>query len=303
MQAIKLTVYLLSLLSFTAYGCRKDSAAPQQVVIKSPLTQLIVDSTELVATVFSDTTFIVSEGVEGTDLHFLNMKGYTTRVFILKVDLNHPGLRLQAGTPYGLTPFALQTVPDMAKYTDSAGSRVMAALNADFFSTAGVPRGIAIKDGNVLKTTWANARSQTFLGVLDNGKPYIGDREDFTMMQAQLKDALGGGPMLVEENIVQTQTDLTIEPRTSVGMSDNGVLYFAVVDGRSFYYSNGMTLPDMGILLKACGATKAINLDGGGSSTFMIRDPLANEWQVRNRPSDGNNRAVGNAWMIISEKP
>ncbi|CAL1517226.1 phosphodiester glycosidase family protein [Chitinophaga sp. MM2321] len=303
MQAIKLTAYILTLLSFTAYACKKDTVAPQQVVIKSPLTQLILDSSQLVATVFSDTAFTVSEGVEETDIHFLNKKGYSTRVFILKVDMNHPGVRLQAGTPYGLTGFALQTVPDMAKYIDSSGNRVMAALNADFFSTTGEPRGVVIKDGKVMKTTWANARSQTFLGVLNNGKAYIGERADFPVMQPQLKDALGGGPMLVKENELQTQTDLSIEPRTAVGISDNGVLYFAVVDGRSFYYSNGMTLPEMGMLLKACGATKAINLDGGGSSTFMIRHPLADVWQVRNKPSDGNNRAVGNGWMIINGKP
>ena len=84
-------------------------------------------------------------------------------------------------------------------------------------------------------------------------------------------------------------------------MNAEGKLYFIVVDGRSFYYSNGITITKLGQMLKACGATIAINVDGGGSSTFMIKHPLADVWQVRNRPSDGTNRAVGNAWMILQQ--
>jgi exopolysaccharide biosynthesis protein len=139
------------------------------------------------------------------------------------------------------------------------------------------------------------------MGVRKNGQVFIGDRADFAAMKDDFEDALGGGPMLVKNNVILSQTDLSIEPRTGIGLSSNGKLYFMVVDGRSFYYSNGITITDLGRMLKACGASIAINVDGGGSSTFMIKHPQAEGWQVRNRPSDGSNRAVGNAWMILSK--
>ncbi|MGX5817871.1 phosphodiester glycosidase family protein [Chitinophaga lutea] len=297
---------LVLLLAFycIAISCRKDSQAqPAPVTIKSPLTQRIADSTNLMAQVFYDTLFQVSPGVMETDIHYLNKEGYTMHVFILEVDANHPSLKLKAGMPYNVSNYAMQTIPDMAKYIQTATSKVVAGVNADFFNTStGEPRGILVKDGKVIKTTWANARSATFMGVLkSNGKPFIGDREDFANMQSQFQDALGGGPMLVRNNELQPQTDLSIEPRTGIGMNASGKMYFIVADGRAFYYSNGMSLPDLGAMLKACGSTIAINVDGGGSSTFMIRHPLADIWQVRNRPSDGTNRAVGNGWMIISQ--
>ncbi|WP_210420738.1 phosphodiester glycosidase family protein [Chitinophaga sp. XS-30] len=293
---------LLLLLGMAGASCRKDTQAQiPAVTIKSPLTQKIKDSTDLIAQVFSDTLFQVSEGIQETDIHYLSKEGYSMHVYILEIDTRHPSLKLEAASPYNNTAYALQTVPEMAKYMHSADSRVIAGVNADFFSTAGEPRGIYVKDGQVIKTTWASERSRSFLGVRKDGTLFMGDRSDFVNIQDELEDALGGGPMLVKDNMILPQTDLTIEPRTGIGLNTDGKLYFAVVDGRSFYYSNGITITRLGEMLRACGATKAINVDGGGSSTFMIRHPLAEVWQVRNRPSDGTNRAVGNAWLIVSK--
>lgn len=296
-------ISLLSVIYFTVTSCEKDSQAQvPPVKIKSALTQRMLDSTDIIARVFSDTVFQISPGIQETDVHYLNKEGYSMHMFLLEADMNNPALKLEAATPYDATAYAMQTVPDMAKYLQAAGNRIVAGINADFFNTTtGEPRGIYVKNGKVIKTTWFNDRSSTFIGVKKDGRIVIGERQEFAAQQNDFEDALGGGPMLVKDNVIQTQTDLTIEPRTGVGINENGKMYFMVIDGRSFYYSNGITITQLGHLLKACGATKAINVDGGGSSTFMIKHPLAEVWQVRNRPSDGTNRAVGNAWMIISK--
>jgi exopolysaccharide biosynthesis protein len=47
----------------------------------------------------------------------------------------------------------------------------------------------------------------------------------------------------------------------------------------------------------AIGATDALNLDGGGSSTFVLK--LGAKYATINRPSDGSDRAVDNAWMVM----
>lgn len=305
-QIKRLSILMLVVVCFSAARCKKTVTGPTPVKILSPLTQAILDSTQLISQVFRDTIFQVTDGVKETDIQYLSMKGYAMRVFILAVDLNNPKLSLEGVLPYGETQLSslMQPLPEMASYVDSAGHRVVGAVNADFFdrSTA-VPRGILVIDGNILKTTWYNDRSATFIGVFKDGSPFIGTRQDFDSLKTKFTYALGSGPLLVDHHELQLQTDLTTEPRTAAGLTDDEVMYFVVVDGRNFYWSNGMTLTEMGELLRACGSERAVNLDGGGSSTFLIRNPLAPVLQVRNMPSDGSNRPLGDGWMVISNQP
>ena len=70
-----------------------------------------------------------------------------------------------------------------------------------------------------------------------------------------------------------------------------------VVDGRQASYSNGMSFAQLSNVFFALGVKDAINLDGGGSTTLVVKDGTG--WKVRNRPSDGAPRAVANAWTIV----
>ena len=89
-----------------------------------------------------------------------------------------------------------------------------------------------------------------------------------------------------------------IDPRTCLGYSDDGHVYFMVADGRVEFYSYGLTYPEMGSIMKALGCSWAVNLDGGGSTQMLIRHPIADIFQIRNRPSDGQERPVVNTWMV-----
>ncbi|WP_428939261.1 phosphodiester glycosidase family protein [Fontivita pretiosa] len=80
-------------------------------------------------------------------------------------------------------------------------------------------------------------------------------------------------------------------PRTAVGVSRDGrKLILLVVDGRQPGHSLGMTTQELGQVMLELGASDAVNLDGGGSSTLVFADPNP---RVLNRPSDGQERAVG----------
>src|SRR4029453_12668810 len=48
------------------------------------------------------------------------------------------------------------------------------------------------------------------------------------------------------------------------------------------------------------GAYHALNLDGGGSSTMLAREPGSDAVQVENQPSDGGERPVPNGLAIFS---
>ena len=64
-----------------------------------------------------------------------------------------------------------------------------------------------------------------------------------------------------------------LAPRTAFGISADGrYLYVLVVDGRQVDYSHGADMLDLARLLKAAGASDAINVDGGGSSTMVRYD-------------------------------
>lgn len=304
---IRKNIYRLLLLVLAFTGCKKEkSSIPERDY--TLITQQIVDKTDVIAAVFFDTTFQLQPGIEETDIHYLNMQGLSTRAYILKVDLKNPAISLLAATPYDAPGYGTQTVPEMAKYVDAANQRVMAGINGDFFNTTSyVPLGIVYKKGVAVKEAFSDNTDKpqqglSFLGILTDGTAFIGDRDtDYPRVQAQLKEALGGGVFLVRDHQLLTQTIPTVEPRTAAGVTDDNVVYFIVVDGRNFYFSNGIDYEQLAKLMVAMNVKTAINIDGGGSSTFMIKHPLAAVWQVRNRPSDGAPRAVANAWLVVSK--
>jgi Exopolysaccharide biosynthesis protein related to N-acetylglucosamine-1-phosphodiester alpha-N-acetylglucosaminidase len=308
MQTRSKNIYILLLFVLPAFvACKKDKNEAAEPKTFSEITTKIMENSSIMASVFSDTTFEVHPGVWETDIHYMNMAGLSTRLFILEADLNNPGVKMVAATPFDASAYSAQTVTEMSRYVDAPNNRVIAGFNGDFFNTTSFqPLGIVYKNGVAIKPAFTDNADKpqqglSFLAVLKDGRPYIGDKDDdYTTVKTQIQEALGGGVFLVRDHKKVPQSIPTVEPRTGVGITDNRLVYFIVVDGRNFYFSNGINYSDMSQIFYALGASDAINLDGGGSSTFMIRHPLAPVWQVRNMPSDGSPRAVANSWLIIS---
>jgi len=118
---------------------------------------------------------------------------------------------------------------------------------------------------------------------------------------AEVMEAVSGGPWLVrdgqiyidgkEENMPPSFID-TRHPRTAVGVNASGELLLVTVDGRQGI-SAGASLPELARRMKDLGAVNAINLDGGGSTTAVVRG-----WVV-NSPSGGKERPVANALLVL----
>jgi exopolysaccharide biosynthesis protein len=107
-------------------------------------------------------------------------------------------------------------------------------------------------------------------------------------------DAVGGYPMLLENGqLVACTTDCGVQPRTGVGVTADGRILLVVVDGRQPRWSVGPTAVEFARILRDLGAVTALNLDGGGSSTMVV------EGELVNRPSDGRERAISNAILIL----
>ena len=120
-----------------------------------------------------------------------------------------------------------------------------------------------------------------------------------------LAHAIGGGPRLVKDG----RKHITASPegfrpdiyasapsRTAVGITATGRLLLVVVEGAGERERCGMTLEELAATLIKLGAVDAMNLDGGGSSTFVA------DGRLYNAPSDGTQRRVSNALLVFVEE-
>ena len=118
----------------------------------------------------------------------------------------------------------------------------------------------------------------------------------------EIQTAVGGGGLILQHGTVVHDGGTVIagrHPRTALGFtSDWSRLILMAVDGRGF--SIGATHEEMAALMLRYGATEAMHLDGGGSTTMVAQaggrgTPL----QVVNRVSEGTQRRIINALGVF----
>lgn len=121
-----------------------------------------------------------------------------------------------------------------------------------------------------------------------------------------IKELVGGLPQILDDSIIVVDSRLSIEgasekfsvtrhPRTAIGYNkDKSKLYLVTVDGRQ-KSSAGMTLKELSEFMLYIGCYDALNLDGGGSTTMIIKDKIVNS------PSDlFGERKIGNGLLILT---
>ncbi len=166
--------------------------------------------------------------------------------------------------------------------------------------------GIIPTTGGVLIGTGAFA---DFLRPLQLGAT-LQVRIDFSGDNAerwrQVEEAVAGGPWLVRNGkSVQVEehdqggfnrTTFTERrhPRTAIGRTAQGEIIWLTVDGRQSH-SQGASLPELAQIMVRYGAVEAINLDGGGSTTLVVRNLIINS------PSDGPERPVANMLLVFDD--
>lgn len=115
---------------------------------------------------------------------------------------------------------------------------------------------------------------------------------------------VGAGPQLIKSgriSITHSQEKIAANfatdrhPRTAIGKTADGKLLMVTVDGRQPKISVGMSLYSLADLLLELNAVDAINLDGGGSTTMVVKQ------KVVNKPSDQTGeRPVSDAILVFS---
>ncbi|WP_206314601.1 phosphodiester glycosidase family protein [Streptomyces coryli] len=142
------------------------------------------------------------------------------------------------------------------------------------------------------------------LAALQPGDPVSMEYHPRTDDNSEIpRTAVGGRGILVLDGEAQNwegKPNNASAARTAVGFSKDGrTMHVLSVDGRSGD-TGGVTLTELAIMLKQLGAYNALNLDGGGSSTLLAREPGTDTPQLENTPSDGFERDVPNGLAITA---
>ncbi len=104
--------------------------------------------------------------------------------------------------------------------------------------------------------------------------------------------AMGGSPILIQDHKKMVSDQGDRHPRTAIGWNDKH-FFMVVVDGRQPLISVGMSLKELTELMDKLGCIQALNLDGGGSSTFWLGG------RTLNSCSDGKERPIANALILF----
>ncbi len=178
----------------------------------------------------------------------------------------------QYGAEYVIGPDGRVTAVGRGNTAIGAGSAVLSAHGAAARELAGLKVGDVVYIRQSLGPEW-----DTAVHVLGAGPTLVKDGTIYlTTKTEDFGSDVGGGRA----------------PRTAIGITQDKQILLVVVDGRH-PTSAGMTLLELALFMQELGAVEAMNLDGGGSSEMVIFD------KVVNRPSDGRERKVATALVVV----
>lgn len=184
-------------------------------------------------------------------------------------------------------------------------TNVVGAINAGGYDMSnGRPSGAFIMSGTVI-----NEPTGTTFWIDKDGNAHITSAQECNAALAagNVLEAVASFGDIFENGHARSGLDNTTRAsRTAIGIKADGTVVMLMVDGRQAPYSVGMTMAEVGAAMEALGCVQAVNLDGGGSSTFATQREGESEnntsagLTLRCRPSDGYERKVSNTIMVLS---
>lgn len=261
----------------------------------------------------SQTDYTLIDGVTESDI-FLNTKegnaqiaGFMTTIApgakaTFKASYN--GYYTEGSTPASRKDKAAnlawsmeKTTLQAANYTKATGGNVIMAMNGDYYNMQTLqPLGYLIMEGNLIQKNNGVA-NEPYFAVLKDGTYAI---RDAGADCSDVLEAISGPFYLIKDGQPCYNGNPDLMPRNCIGIKADGTVVTFLADGRQSPYSVGMTIDEEISFLYAQGVVDAIFLDGGGSATCATKREGTTELQVRNRPSDGVERTVASALLLVS---
>ena len=268
--------------------------------------------------VFSSESSTLAPGITQEIRYATSADGKQMAYYLATGDLTRSDVRIYANyTNNDPSTWAMSRVLDQAnaaqaKYGDPeseyhiANYNVIASINGAGYNMAtGEPGGVLVMGG----TEYHAINGNGFFGILKDGTPVIGTTEEYnTIYKDQVQEAIAGfGSTLIKNGkICVTATNnyyADRASRTAIGITRTGKVVFMVLDGRQEPFSCGGSMIEIAQIMLEAGCVNAVNLDGGGSTTFVAKQEGENALSVVNRPSDGSARSVSTSLIMVSTAP
>lgn len=280
------------------------------------------------------TEVVKGSSIPGTGYHVTSVKNYSIapdiseRVIITNNDagnsqtvanvmeVNTSGGRAKIVAGYGnRNPkeqgWTLKTTTDQAHvYEKESGLNVVGGVNASWFNiNTGEPSGYLVMNGVVHHDN----SSRAFIAAFDDGSVNV-FREDTTLAQAEADQSAKQGKtvkileavdalvaMVWDGKVVITESGNSgYYPRTCVGIKADGTVVLFQADGTMAPRSVGYTAAEEARMMVALGCVAAIQLDEGGSSTYISQREGEQDVTMRNTPAGGSERVVSGTILVVS---
>lgn len=207
--------------------------------------------------------------------------------------------------------WTLKTTTDQAHvYEKESGLNVVGGVNASWFNiNTGEPSGYLVMNGVVHHDN----SSRAFVAAFDDGSVNV-FREGTTLAQAEADQSARQGKtvkileavdalvaMVWDGKVVITESGNSgYYPRTCVGIKADGTVVLFQADGTMAPRSVGYTAAEEARMMVALGCVAAIQLDEGGSSTYLSQREGESDLTMRNTPAGGSERVVSGTILVVS---
>ncbi|OYU77488.1 MAG: hypothetical protein CFE32_05350 [Alphaproteobacteria bacterium PA3] len=213
------------------------------------------------------------------------------QVAIIEIDLKTRGLSIavSGGSPSDTSEYRSKTTSTFLRE-----SGAVVAINGGYFgpvvATEGLDQdaqGFAKSNGRMVSPVATPEAAGVAKAVV------CFERNQVQILAAlacpeRFSNGLAAGPLLVQGGVLKVDPkNVTRHPRSILGVNAAGDrMWLVAIDGRQKGYSEGASFAESALILQALGAADAINLDGGGSTALVYRDPVRGP-RVLNRPIQG----------------
>lgn len=310
----------LGVISKSHFACIAPLAEADSCDSVCPLTEVgkLLESGQCpkVVDVLWDTTYAVTPGLDYYQMKIVTEDGERPDIYFLRADLSK-GLDLRVAISDETTSsiWLRQNPSGMAAHMDSPSNPLYAIVNADFCDNREPirPRGPVHCDGKVWSSSYSidprfTQQALSYVGVDYEGKVKIAPSSEYASARKGLKECTGAGVILLQDSIIQGGfvNSKGRDPRTALGYTSENVVWILAVDGRHNGV-RGVTYMEMASIFQALGCEAAVNLDGGGSTQMLVKDPQSGEIEMCNWPSDphigfgGRERPRLNGWVIMKK--
>ena len=265
-------------------------------------------------TVFKHTEQTLAPGVEYYKNYAYATDGEQNVYFVTTADITRDDVIVQTSymdqyrdKKLGMSKLTDQVASANEYYSDPASPQfvseyysVVAAANASFYNmTTGQPNGVCWIDGVDFGTNAYPA----FFAILKDGTAVIDDRANAG--KYDIWQAVGGSQWLVRDGADVTASasgsyNTERHCRTAVGITAEGKVVLMSLDGRQSPYSIGGSMHEIAQIMLEADCVYAINLDGGGSTTYLAKEEGEDNAKIVNSPSDGSERAISAGLIIAS---